>query len=81
MNGFHFIAQNCHIPLLRFLIKQITKLPREVQKSQQDSDQMNSQDSDPTFNVEKMTQALKVTGVDKNNILHFALTNPDSDKK
>jgi len=42
---------------------------------------MNSQDSDPTFNAEKMVQALKVTTGDKNNILHFALTQSDSDKK
>ena len=66
MNGYHFLAQNCHLKPLRFIIKSVLKLPTEVAAEMDRSEgHMASQDSNSSTTLEKVTSALTLTSANK----------------
>jgi hypothetical protein len=69
MNGFHFMASNCHDAVLRLVSKCIFRLSSEMDRS----DNMASQDSSASTTIEKATNALTSQANDKQNIFHFAI--------
>ena len=79
MNGYHFLAQNCHFKPLKFIVKSVLKLPTDLSSEMDRSEgHMASQDSNSSTTLEKATNALTLTNNEKRNIFHFALNKAGS---
>ena len=79
MNGYHFLAQNCHYKPLKFIVRSVLKLPTDLSAEMDRSEgHMASQDSNSSTTLEKATNALTLTNNEKRNIFHFALNKAGS---